>query len=371
MISVYGIKAQEKWRIQGYVKEIPMMQGDNKFSTFTFDNITHNRINLWYYGGKNWSVHAGQRTRYFFGESFGGNPFFKEFLKLDQGPLPLSHLLVNEGSHTLHTITDRLYFNWEKGKWHIRAGRQRINWGINMVHNPNDLFNNYSFFDFDYDERPGADAIRVSYYTGALSRWEVAYSPGFSPRESVGAIMRAFNHNGYDFQVVGGYFHHRAALGGGWAGSVKGMGFKGEFTFFQDLESQGGQDGFNMVAAISADYQFKNGVFWVNELVYNQARHGQLQQQTVLFEPMRADNVAFSEWAVISSFTYSHKMVHSFSLSGMYFPTEQWFFVSPNYTRSLHANLDLTLLSQIFVGGSELEMSVSGYNLIAMIKWNF
>ena len=35
------------------------------------------------------------------------------------------------------------------------AGRQRINWGQTFVWNVNDVFNAYSYFDFDYKERPG------------------------------------------------------------------------------------------------------------------------------------------------------------------------------------------------------------------------
>lgn len=33
-----------------------------------------------------------------------------------------------------------------------------------MAWNPNDWFNTYNYFDFDYEERPGTDAIRVRVY---------------------------------------------------------------------------------------------------------------------------------------------------------------------------------------------------------------
>ena len=64
---------------------------------------------------------------------------------------------------------DRLFIEWNKEKWNIRIGRQRINWGINLAFNPNDIFNAYNFLDFDYEERPGVDAARVQYYYGSFS----------------------------------------------------------------------------------------------------------------------------------------------------------------------------------------------------------
>ncbi|MCH8546972.1 MAG: hypothetical protein LAT54_09590, partial [Cryomorphaceae bacterium] len=85
----------------------------------------------------------------------------------------------------------------------------------------------------------------------------------------------------------------------------------------------------------------------------------------------RADNVTFSEWAVVSTLQYPYKLLHSFSLAAMYFPVEQVLFLSPNYTRSLHRNLDLSLLSQLFIGPSDAPLASAGYNLIAMIQWNF
>jgi hypothetical protein len=61
------------------------------------------------------------------------------------------------------------YLDYTAGKWQFRVGRQRINWGVNLVWNPNDVFNSFSYFDFDYEERPGSDAVRVQYYTGTTS----------------------------------------------------------------------------------------------------------------------------------------------------------------------------------------------------------
>ncbi len=363
-------QTEEKLTVSGYVRELPLLGADKSFSEFGFNNILHNRLNLRYDGGEHWSIRMGQRTRYLYGEAFS-NPLFVEFLKSDQGPLPFSHVLINSGRHVLHTITDRLYVDWQLGDWQIRAGRQRINWGINLVFNPNDFFNNYNFFDFDYDERPGTDAIRVTHFDGPLSRWEFAYSPGIDARNSVAAVMRAINLKGYDLQWMAGYFHHRAAVGTGWAGNIGGMGWKGEVSFFHDLEPVEDREASNIVASMSGDYRFSNGMFWVGEVVYNQQRLGLDFQNMVFIEPQRADNVTFSEWAVVSTLQYPYELIHTFSLATMYFPVESVLFLSPNYTRSLHNDLDLSVLSQLFIGPSDAPLASAGYNLIMMLKWSF
>ena len=77
-------------------------------------------------------------------------------------------------SVVFNTTIDRVFLEYNKNDWEVRVGRQRINWGINLAWNPNDVFNAYSFFDFDYEERPGSDAIRIRKYTGIASSVELA-----------------------------------------------------------------------------------------------------------------------------------------------------------------------------------------------------
>ncbi|EIM73696.1 hypothetical protein A3SI_17394 [Nitritalea halalkaliphila LW7] len=367
-----GLWAQEasKWSATGYVRELPLVGTDQSFRTFSANNILHQRLNLRYDGGENWSIRLGQRTRYLYGEAFA-NPLFIDFLASDQGPLPLSHILLNRGNHVMHTLTDRLYLNWQSGDWQLRVGRQRINWGINLVFNPNDLFNKYNFFDFDYDERPGTDAFRLTYYDDALSRWEFAFSPALDMRQSVAAIMRAINHRGYDLQLLTGYFQDRLAVGGGWAGSIGGLGWKGEASYFHDLRPQADRRPGNVVASTSVDYRFESGLFAIAEVVVNQQRKGLDTETILIIEPQQADNIAFSDVAIVTSWQYPFRLIHSFSLASMYFPTEKVVFISPTYSRSLHTNIDMRVLSQLFIGSSGSPLASAGYNLIGMLTYTF
>ena len=101
-------------------------------------------------------------------------------------------------------MLDRLYLDYVKGNLEVRLGRQRVNWGINTVWNPNDIFNAFTFTDFDYEERPGSDALRVKYYTGFASSIEIAVKAFDRKEDAVGGILWKFNKWNYDFQALVG-----------------------------------------------------------------------------------------------------------------------------------------------------------------------
>ena len=116
---------------------------------------------------------AEARTRLFYGETVKTFPQYADIIDHDEGYLVDLSGVVSEGnSYFIHSGIDRLNVDWSSGKWQMRLGRQRINWGQTFVWNPNDIFNAYSFFDFDYEERPGSDAALVRYYAGATSSIE-------------------------------------------------------------------------------------------------------------------------------------------------------------------------------------------------------
>ena len=121
------------------------------------------------------------------------------------------------------------------------AGRQRVNWGVNLVWNPNDVFNTFSYFDFDYEERPGTDAVRVQYYTGVTSSAELVYKMGKKCQRNGFGRLVSFHHNwNYDFQFLGGWVGTDFVAGTGWSGDIRGAGFRGEITQFVPRKSRSG-----------------------------------------------------------------------------------------------------------------------------------
>jgi len=281
----------------------------------------------------------------------------------------LSWLITDQDKWLLHYIPDRLNLDWYSGNWRVVAGRQRVNWGINTITNPNDLFNLYSFYDFDYPERPGSDAVRIQYFLDWASRIELAYRPARDVKNSVAAMLYGFNTNGYDVQFITGYYQHRWAAGGGWAGSIRQSGFKGEVMFFANLEDQLDEKPTNLIAAISADYMFDNSLFLIVEALYN--KNGGKNDFLLLGEPLSADNPSFSRFQFSSSASYPFSPILNGSLSAILYPDEEALFLSPSVTWSAFQDVDVNLLTQIFIGSSDSAFSNAGNVLAGSIKWNF
>ena len=164
----------KKITLNGYVSTMQSVMFDSISGPFINDNLIHNRLNLKGYFNDRITFSAEFRNRLFTGDMVKSGRAYSEMTGADQGWLDLSWNVLNKQSFFLNTMIDRLWFDFNYGKFQARLGRQRINWGQTLVWNPNDIFNAYSFFDFDYVERPGSDAIRLQYYPGSSSAIEIA-----------------------------------------------------------------------------------------------------------------------------------------------------------------------------------------------------
>jgi len=357
--------------VKGYIKEMPSVQVNENFSDPVFSNLVHNRINLRLNITSGFHFVAEGRNRLFTSEMIHDFPLVKELIEFDPGLVDMSWVWLHAGSWLGHSVIDRLYADWHMKDWQIRAGRQRINWGINLVSNPNDLFNTYSYFDFDYEERPGADAIRIQHYMGGMSRAQLAVSPSKNSREMVAAAMLNLNHMNYDFQALGGYYRNRSALGLGWAGHIGGAGFKGEVTWFYDLEKIPETDRGNLVAAIGFDYMFGTGTFGVAEFLYNGGFNRASTDVVLVTQPLQPDNIMFSEYAVTLSTQHSFSRILGGGVAMMLLPDIESLFVMPSLSYSLLTNFDIQFLAQIFKGSTGSIFENTGTAGFLILQYSF
>ncbi len=311
------------------------------------------------------------RVRLFAGDLVRDIPGYADIIDTDDGYADLSRMVVETSDVLVHVIPDRLYADWSAGGWNLRAGRQRVNWGINTITNPNDLFNIYSVYEFDYPERPGSDAVRIRYFLDWASRIEIAAAPSrHGLRESVIAALYGFNTRGYDVQLIAGYYRNRAALGGGWAGSLGETGFKGEVMSFLDAEKPSGRNReLSLVAAVSADHMFEGGLFTVAEILYNS--RGGLDNFGLLGSPLSADNPSVSTWQLSAVLQYAFNPLLNGSLSVIGYPDESGLFLSPSVDYSLSQNIDAQLLAQFFLGAEDSPLANAGNVMMLGVKWNF
>ncbi len=375
--SLMGQQEPKKTELTGYVKYLQTTTFyDAPGIQATTNNLLHNRLNFRWYPNDTWKIAIEARNRIFYGEEVKLAPFqfgqsYGEVINQDAGLVNLSKLWLNDPAVVLHSTIDRAYVNYTQGKWDIRVGRQRINWGINLVWTPNDLFNAFNFLDFDYEERPGSDAIRVTYYPGMMSSAEVAFSPGRNISESVGAGLYKFNVKGYDIQVLGGYARGDIATGVGWAGSIGGTGFKGEATWFEPtVHSQDSLSAFS--ASITADYLIAKGPYISGAILYNSLGESSNSLQSGLVSASLSPKSLFpGKWAGLVQASGQINPLFSISGSAIYSPTQHITVFFPTFTYSIRENWDIDLIGQAFFSDRPQGYGHGATALFFRLKWSY
>ncbi len=359
LLRISPIPAQEdssSIEINGYVKNLqtllffndayPDLQQFRLVDTFLQDNLIHNRLNFKYFINEHWNFKADLRTRIFFGDLVRANPDYAKLVdNVNNDYFDLSLILLDNNTFVIHSMFDRLYVEYYDDQWEIRAGRQRINWGISTVWNPNDIFNAFAFTDFDYEERPGSDALRVKRYLGFASSIEIAAKAFDNWDEATMAAMYKFNAKNFDFQILAGIAENDWVVGGGWAGNLKNTGFKGEATYFHPLESEGKS---SFAATLGLDYAFSNSLYLNTGYLYNSNGATQGDVTSLFNFNLSAKNLYPYRHAIFSQVSYPFTPLLNGGIVLIYSPVASHaLFVNPTLTISIAQNWDLDFVGQL------------------------
>ena len=314
------------------------------------NHYLQNRLNLFVYPAENLRGSVQLRNRFFYGEYIQQIPGYAQMLEADNGVVDLSENVIDQKNYWLNMAIDRFWLQYTIGKVDIKAGRQRINWSQTYAFNPNDIFNTYSFFEVDYPERPGTDALRMSYYPTFASTAEAAVSLDSANRVTAAGLYR-FNKWSYDFQVLTGLLAEQDYVFGiGWSGSIKGAGFRGEATYFQPKENVDNAEGI-FVASVSFDYMFSNSLYIQLEGLYNEMPDGGNTNFFQIFNrPLTPKMLSFTEYTILANGSYPITPLWNGSLSTIYYPKMNAVFVGPSIDYSASDNLTLSLFWQTFYG---------------------
>ena len=135
----------KRFEVQGYVKDLQSLTWQENMTHLFTGNLIHNRLNLKWIPSARMTGAVELRNRLFWGEEVRATPAFSSLLGNTNEAFDLSANWINEEAMVFNTNIDRLWLEYQRKKWNIRVGRQRINWGIGTTWNPNDLFNTFNF----------------------------------------------------------------------------------------------------------------------------------------------------------------------------------------------------------------------------------
>lgn len=364
-----------KWLFNGYLKDLQLVSYEDFNKEWYLNTEINNRLNLKWFPLKQLSFEAGMRNRFLFGNYIevmqSVDPDYIHEMDRDQGLADLTMVVADGDSYVLMTSLDRLNVKYSVNNWEFNLGRQRINWGINLIWTPNDIFNSFSYFDFDYEERPGCDALQIEYYTGMASSVQVAASLNHDRRLTAAAMYR-FNTWEYDFQVMAGQMVEDLVIGGGWSGDIAGGGFRGEFTYFHSAANFADTSG-QLVAAIDGDYTLRNGLYLHASALYNSTgTTGKAGGNTMLdLRNISVKDFTKARYSLFGEIAYPFSPLIRADLAGIFNPCDKSIFVGPSVDISLTNNISLLLIAQLFYGDEGTEYGDYGKFWYLRLKWSF
>lgn len=365
------------WEAYGYLNGV--FSGISQESQYQgMDYLLHHRLNIDGYFNDELSVHAGIRNRLLWGYSLANIPNFSSYIKQDGMDIALGGLWIDSNKLVGHSVFDRLNLELETDKWHIVLGRQRVNWGTNLVWNPNDLFNAFNYFDFNYPERPGVDALRIQYYLSGDASLELVSSYDELKNQRISAVRYATHIGQYDFQLIGADYKDYLSMGMGWEGSIYNFGFKGEMSyfapvFFDSLEcsSRPEQDIFQF--SLSFDYYFKNGWYVLFSNLFNSQGVSNAEVDASLFSNTSIDVTKLmpNKNTYLMQLSKPINAQFSASLTTFYARELKAYFSMPQLSWSLSQNWDLNLIGQLYYSKATTDLSVSSSNVFVQLGYSY
>jgi hypothetical protein len=365
-----SVKHAPKFTVKGYIKYLEQVSIAGNAGQLLTNDLLHNRLNFRYQPDSNFNFRLEVRNRLYYGELVQNYPGFAALETSNYETFNLSKNWVNRNAVLLNSTIDRASAEYMNGKWDITIGRQRINWGISTVWTPNDIFNTFNYFDFDYEERPGSDAARIQYAFTTSSSLDLAFSPGKTPAQNIEALMYHFNKWNYDFQIFTGLYQQDYTAGLGWAGNIKDAGFKGEVSYFTPYQHF--SDSGAIAASLSFDYGFKNGIYLLVSGLYNNGGNDSILNIAKLTtESLSAKNIFPFKYTVFAEVSYSFTPILKASLGAMYSPAGNSLIVLPTINYSIADNWALDLIAQSFFSQQGGSYTPLGNSIYMRLKWGF
>lgn len=372
--QIPGLIPDKNWELEGYIKYMLTVNLPDDYPS-SIDHLLHQRFNYEYRFNQQLRFNMGMRNRLMSGDSMD-LPNYAEFIEQDNGFFNLSFNWLNKERVLANTQFDRLYIDWQNPQWQARIGRSRINWAMSTLWNPNDIFNSYSIYDFDYEEHVGSDAILLKRKLGFASSVEIVYNPNQDSDLNSLAGRYLFNYASWDMQLLTGKSGLDYIIGTGLAGDIQGAGLRSEVTWFNPIQEKHGNNEAltsSLVATLESDYRFVSQQNWMLRASVLYISNPQHQESGAKFLnlPLTARTLSFTNYTYYAEISFDLNTLHRLTFSSSYYDDGSYFFgINSNY--SLANNWQVNTAIQRFDGRSNSLFSESASLLLyAQLKWSF
>jgi hypothetical protein len=363
----------ENITLTGYVRELPFYwQPPSYFSSpsYRFDNLLHTRQNLRWYASGPLTLGLDLKTRLIAGQSAQELSGLSSSFYQNATYFNWSRAFIHEKKVYLISEIDRARVDYTSGPVQLTAGRQRIAWGTNFIWNPIDIFNPSSPFDFDNIEKPGTDAARAQLYLGPVSEFDLAAAPQHQADKTIAAARLKFNKYRYDWHIIVGRRRFETLLGGAWAGSIRGGGFRGEFLYAV-THSPSAELGNYLNASVSGDYTFKSSLYIQFSTLYTGRGTTGNAGGIHLIESAQRGDLSPSNFSLYGEIARDISPLVRIDMTGILNPYDKSWYFGPSVDWSATSGLDVTFVALIFGGGDMTEFGNDGEIFLSRIQYSF
>ncbi len=369
----YAAPQLPQWMaLKGYIDYTQLIVVAQETPWWNTGTVLQNRLEYTLYPTNAVTIASALRSRALYGKLYEELfPFgYKTTLDNDQGWMDLSVNIWDNNSAVLTTMFDRLYVDYSGGDWQVRLGRHRINWGKDLIWNPNDIFNAQSFLDVAHREGPGTDALLVRRYLGPVAQVEAAVAGASSADSITAALCGQVNVAGFDLQLLGGWMRHDIVGGAGFSGQVANAALRGEGTlFYNDSLSRNAQ----FVGCLSADYMFPKEIRLLLSGLYNSdGKKSPTDGFTSLFsDRITAKTLSHARFQVFAQVAWQATPLFSVDCGALVNPADGSALLMPHATYSLSENIEVMLQAQIQAGEKNDQFGGKEHAVYGGMQWSF
>lgn len=259
---------------------------------------------------------------------------------------------------------DRCNLTVERPWGDISVGRQAIGFGRITLSSPLDIIAPFPPDALDTEVRPGVDALRVSRYGDRVGQLQGVVVLGSDSRHNSYLATLVQSLTGVDLLALGGQLRDRPMIGGGVAGSVGGMGLRGELAWYKGTrvgEPDGDLHDDFIMAGVEADYRFDIDLSLTVEYLYNGIGTSRAENYPVVWQSAPyQEGLGFlsgRDYLLAAASHQFHPLVEG-SLLGIWNLQDDSFLLRPLVDLSLADNCVLQLFWTFLAGRSPQTVQV-------------
>ena len=226
----------------------------------------------------------------------------------------------------------------------------------------------YNFLDFDYEERPGSDAVKMQYVFNNSFNAELACALYQNQPGPIAALKLGWNKWNYDWQWIGGLYKKQVTIGGSWAGPIRDAGFKGEVQYF--FRTADSVDHLNL--SMEVDYMFKKGWYLdVGILLNNRGINRPLEKFDTLNLSLSPLNLMPTRWNLLVNGSKEITPLFTLTNGMVYSPGSNLIILLPGLQYNMATNFDINLVWQSFFASIQHHFEAVGHRGFLRFKWSF